>query len=242
MNSGEESFHRAGFPTMALFAGIAFNVLGIFFGLRRSTIHWTGTGSNLGRSFLLINFVNMLFAVFLIFGPGQPLDAQPNTLGFQLFLSTSAGFYAAYSNLKGVTIGTFVLNVYLILAFLGQLSLLSSTVAIWSIGHDACVLYFNTSDDNNRCDDTGYLQLLRTFGLTALFFLCIQAFQLLVTLSEEETTRPATAENAKSPLMHHNYSSDYSGSGSEALAAQQAAYAAPAPAVQPAAQYQGQTM
>jgi len=228
---------------MTLFAGIVFNVLGIFFGLRRSTIHWTGTGSNLGRSFLLINFINMLFAVFLIFGPGTQGDVQPNTLGFQLFLSTAAGFYSAYSNLKGVTIGTFVLDVYLILAFLGQSSLFNFTVPIWNLNHLACLSYFNTQDDNyNRCDDTGYLQLLRTFGMTALFFLCIQAFQLLITLSEEETTRPAN-ENAKSPLMHHNYSSDYSGSGSDAIAAQQAAYAAPVPAVQPAAgQYQGQTM
>jgi hypothetical protein len=72
-----------------------------------------------------------------------------------------------------------------------------------------CLSYFYQSSDNlNRCKDTGYLQLLRTFGLFVLASLLVQSFQLLETLSGGEvlthrspTTARGAGAGAHDPLL-----------------------------------------
>lgn len=62
---------QAGWPTMSLFAGLSFIALGIYYGRQRGGDDWRGSGSMLPGSFIILNVINAIIGVFLIFGPGE---------------------------------------------------------------------------------------------------------------------------------------------------------------------------
>lgn len=204
-DSGLTDFHQAGFPTMMLLGGLSIVGMGIYFGLRRSGDDWKGSGSSLPMSFMILNLLNAIIGVFLLFGPGEP-GPRVNALGFQLLVLTSVGFYTAYTNLKAAAMAWFVLAIATVLGLMGLAPLLNYGTPLYSLEQNHCYSYFRTQDaDFNRCQDYGYLQLLRTFGMFAVVFLVVQLGQLFTTVTDGEVMggggAMAAGETQRSSLL-----------------------------------------
>jgi len=168
-----------------------------------------------------------VFAV--IFGPGAVGSggANVNVLGLHMLVIAALGIYCAYTNLRAHSWALFGIVCVTILCLCGTFPWLNHNVAIWNLSQADCLSYFyKTNDaDYNRCDDKGYLQLLRTFGIFAIIVLLMQAFQLLNALTSGATVAKASSAAGS---RHERSSSYLPGFG------QSASYHAPAPSVEPA--------
>jgi hypothetical protein len=76
---------------------------------------------------------------------------------------------------------------YTLMCLLGNVSILSHDQPIWTVSYATCLTYFIESDGFNRCDDSGYLQLIRTFGVFTIIVLSAQFMQLFSYVTSNDT-------------------------------------------------------
>lgn len=100
-----------------------------------------------------------------------------------MLIQCAIGFYVVYTNLKAVAQALFVATLVNVFSIVGCFPLLSHESGIFATTEYACNSYFNVNSVD-RCKDTGYLQLIRTFSLFGLFFLTIQSAQLFLAFTE----------------------------------------------------------
>jgi len=138
------------------------------------------TRSTSSRVFLVIQFFVLFGGIFFVFGPGLTNATQyggagpaANVMGLLFFFSTALGIYAHFTDSNSHLLGWFVLAVIELLGLLGMLPALSLGVPIMELNQGACLVYFQVSSLLDRCDNEGFLQLLRTWGLFLIFALAV---------------------------------------------------------------------
>lgn len=83
--------------------------------------------------------------------------------------------------------------------------LMSHSAGLFDVSNSDCLGYFAPSSGKlNRCDDSGYLQLVRTFALFALAFLTVQMSQAFLAVTDGARLVPNTGADvpeSRAPLM-----------------------------------------
>jgi hypothetical protein len=127
-----------------------------------------------------------------------------------------------------------------IFSLAGCFPLLGHTSGVFALNQNSCFTYFGTDNPNfNRCDDQGYLQLLRTFSLFAIFTLSVQMAQLFLLVTDgEQTVKHVDNDEtggAHSSLMANQYEVPASQQQHQQQQQQQqlSGSAAPVPVAQP---------
>jgi hypothetical protein len=175
-------------------------------GIEHGGNDWRGSASNLHMSFIILNAVNIILAVFLLFGPDETMaNGRSAVLGFLMLLNAAVGFYACYTNFKAPLQAFFVSTLFICMSLLGMQPLFGFSASVYTTSQSQCFAYFlpqsGADGDYNRCEDNGYLQLVRTFSMFALFFLLMQMFQAFLTLAPQTITGAASSE----PLIAETY-------------------------------------
>jgi len=175
---GEKDFKQAGFPAIAFICCVLMQALSLYSGMVR--------GSNMDRDWrtqmggqkgltgcaVYLNFT----ALFLIFGPGSGAQggASANIIGVMLWFVVCLLYFVILSDDPYAHYAFLVFGSFVELALLGGVSLFGFGEPITDLSSSKCNSYFQAGQDTiKRCDDKGYIQLLRTLGLFAIFVLFI---------------------------------------------------------------------
>jgi hypothetical protein len=202
--AGANNFKSAGFPTIALLGGVTIMIWGAYRG--HSSGGANDTRATASRVFLVIQSLLVFTAIFLTFGPGTVLGqgVPSNVLGLLFFFLVGLGYNAHFTDSNTSWLGWWVFAFIQTLALLGLLPSLGFPSAIWNVTGELCMQYFG--EDLDRCNNKGFLQLIRVWGLFSVFLLVIALVQTFHkvqwTLKPIDKPHPNMGSDYVPPVAH----------------------------------------
>lgn len=213
---GQENFAIAGFPTMSLIGSVILLLFTLYSGMKRkNSTGVCGLTSPIGITFSILSYTLYVMGVFFLFGPGQatgsvPADAddsQPparvNIIGLQLMLGSLVALYANMIQHKPSFVATFVINTFNFLCLCGSFSIFNYQSPIWNLTQGNCLSYYRKSADDSfdRCNDSGFLQLLRTLSVFTTLILAVHTAQAFLVMTDGVDS-DSQAEEIHEPSAH----------------------------------------
>jgi len=197
ISDGAHDFRQAAFPSIFLLGGLAIIVLAVKAGSEGSFSHGAQSVSS-NKILLGLNSALLICGVFLIFGPGTPY--RTNILGFQLLVFVALAFFASLSKSKSMSSLLILFGLFTWLGLIGSLNFLNYNNAVWEIDSALCNVYFGTVNDE-RCLDTGFLQVLRVLGSFAVLLLGVVLVTALAAINETTLVDGKKTDERSDPLL-----------------------------------------
>ena len=205
----ESDFTQKGYPTIAVIGGTFIFLY---------TLYYSGTKTGWGgwRNHALWFFFNIwlwIFGLFLVFGPDSLASVSDGSttangglvvgtvgprcaiLGLQLMVQAAIGAFAIFSANAYASLVFALFGIFNELGLIGSLWLFNYNQPIWTVTSTQCQAYFNNGFiiGINRCDDAGYLEVIRTFGTLEII---VNGYLIVVSLLAYATAVPAQLAGA----------------------------------------------
>ena len=204
--ANQTDFAEKGYPTIATIGGFF-----IFFYTMYYSATKTGWGAWRNHAlWFFFNFWLWLFGLFLVFGPdsldsysyvtangaggyvsgGSAVGPRAAILGLQLMVQAAVGAFAIFSANAYASLVFALFGIFNELGLIGSLWLFNYNQPIWTLNSIQCNEYFEQDPLANitRCHDSGYLEVLRTFGTLEII---VNGYLIVISLLAYATAVPA---------------------------------------------------